>query len=368
MKTKIIIGIIVLAIIVLIVVFYKPVPKEAIKIGAILSLTGKAASMGVDVQNAINLAVEKVDKEKKIIEVFYEDDKCDPKEGVSAYQALRLKGVNVIIGAVCSPSTLAIAPLAEQDKVIIITPASSADTISQAGDFIFRNHIFTSKKWGKLGEFASKKFKSVATLYDQSNDAFILGEKAFVDEFLKGDGKIVERQGYQKDATDFRTELTKIKTKNPEAIAVVAGLMPQSALIIKQMREIGLTSQILAEDALATDKVCLEAVGDLAEGIIFSGTEFSRETNPEFWDLYTQRFGKNPNIYAAQGYDSLMILDQIIFNKKCGTDTNCIKNELYKIKDYPGAAGKTTFDENGDAIKPITIKIIKNGQFVPYTE
>lgn len=365
--TKIIGGIIIILIIVLLVIFYKPSPKETIKIGAILPLTGKAASTGVDIQNAINLAAEKVNSDRQIVELIFEDEKCDPKEAVGAYQAVTLKGVKLIIGAVCSSSTLAIAPLAEQNKVVLITPASSADRISEAGDYIFRNHVLVSQKEGKLGEFAGQEFHTVATIYDQANDAYVAGEKAFVEQFQNKGGSVVERQAFQKGATDFRTELTKIKAKSPEAIFIGA-VMPESALIVKQIKELGISSQIITEDAMATDKKFLDAIGNLSEGIIFSGSEFSRETNPEFWDLYTERFGKNPNIFAAQSYDCLMILANIIEqNCKTGKST-CVKNEVYNVKNYLGASGLTSFDNNGDAIKPIAIKIIKNSQFVPYEE
>jgi branched-chain amino acid transport system substrate-binding protein len=365
---KIIGGIVVLVIIVVLVaVFYKPAPKETIKIGAILPLTGSAGSLGEYMRNAINLATEKANKNRPLIEVYFEDEKCDPKEAVSAYQALRVKGIKLIIGAGCSSSTLAIAPLAEQDRVVLITPSSAADKISEAGDYIFRNHVLASQKEGKLGEFVGEKFNTVATIYDQANDAYVSGEKAFVEQVQNKGGNVVERQAFQKGATDFRTELTKIKAKNPDAIFVGA-VMPESALILKQLKELRVKYQIFTDDGPATDSKFLDAVGDLAQGIIFSGPDFKRETNSEFWDLYTNRFSKNPNVFAAQAYDCLMILADTI-SQKCKTgDSTCVKNAFYGIKNYVGASGLTTFDKNGDALKPIVIKTIKNGQFVPYIE
>lgn len=363
--TKIILGVVVLVIIVVLVaIFYKPAPKEAIKIGVILPLTGKAASLGEDMKNAIDLALEKANDKEQVIELVYEDEMCDPEKAVTAYKALSLKGVKIIIGAACSPSTLAIAPIAEQDKVILITPASSADKISETGDFIFRNHVLVSQKEGKLGEFVGEKFNTIATIYDQANDAYVAGEKAFVEQVQNKGRNVVERQAFQKGATDFRTELTKIKIKNPDVIFVGA-LMPELGLIVKQMRELGISAQIVADDTV-TDQKFIDTVGDLSEGLIFSGSEFSRETNPNFWDLYTERFGKNPNVFAAQAYDCLMILADNI-KSKCKTgDSVCIRDELYKVKNYVGVSGLTTFDKNGDALRSIVIKTIKNGQFVPY--
>ena len=369
MKKQIWIPILIIAVVIVGLVIFLPkskkqVDKEPIKIGAILPLTSKSASLGEDMQKAINLALENINKDKKIVEIFYEDEKCDGKEAVTAYQSLRLKNINIIIGAGCSPSTIAIAPLAEKDKVVVLSPASSADSISQAGDFIFRNHIFVSQKVKKLAEFANKKFNSVATIYDATNDAHVLGEMIFVKNFQ---GNVLARESFQKNALDFSTQITKIKEKKPMAIFIQA-LMPEASLIVKRLKELGVSAQILVGDALATDKVFIDAIENFSEGIIFVGSEFSRSTNPEFWDLYTERFGKNPNIYAAQAYDSLIILVDII-KRECKTgNSTCVKDSLYKVKNYLGVSGLTTFDENGDAIKTVAIKTIKNGQFVPYEE
>jgi branched-chain amino acid transport system substrate-binding protein len=161
--TKIIIGIIIVVIIIVGVIYYgmskKPIllvtEKEPIKIGAILPLTGRGASVGENIQNAITLALDKIGN--KNVKVIYQDEKGDPKEAISAYQNLRMEGIKVIIGPGFSGGVLAVAPLAEKDKVIILTPSGAADSISDAGDFIFRNNTMVKDKETKLAEFASKK-------------------------------------------------------------------------------------------------------------------------------------------------------------------------------------------------------------------
>ena len=345
----------------------EPAETEPIKIGVILPLSDKAANLGEDMKNAIDLALEEVNKEEVKIELFYEDEKCDPKEAISAYQASNLKGIQLIIGAACSASTLSIAPLAEQQGVVLLTPASAANKISQSGDFIFRNHVTMGQKTGKLSNFAVKNFDSVAIIYDSSNDAFILGNEIITNVF-NGRGKdILTSEGFGKDATDFRTQLTKIKSVNPEAIYIGA-LMPQAAIIVKQMQELGVSAQIIAEDGFITDTKFIEAVGDSVEGIIFSTTVFEKDINPEFWNLYAERFYKDPNIFAAQAYDSLKIFAKIIEEKCTNGNPMCVKKALYKTQDYVGVSGLTSFDENGDALKPIILKTVKNGEFVKYEE
>jgi len=369
--TKIILGVVILAVIVLIVVFYKPAPRKAIKIGAILPLTGKVAGPGQDLKNALNLALGDINKNENLIELVYEDDQCDAKKAVDAYNGLvNVKGVKIIIGALCSPSTLAIAPLAEKDKVILITPASAAESISNAGDFIFRNHTKDSDEARALVNFVLKKrYKNLAIMYSISNEWAIQRKEYFLKYLQEGGGVVKIEVSFADDQRDFATELTKIKNKEKEidAVYLIVSITAVPARIIKQMAELGIQKQVFGDKSWATSEF-LDTVGKLSEGIIYTEAEFKRSTSPEFWDRYKEKFNKEPASWAAQGYDSLMILSQIIFDKKCGTDTTCIKDELYKTKDYLGAAGKTSFDENGDAIKAITIKVIKNGQFVPYED
>lgn len=366
---QIIIGIIIIAIIVvLIVVFYKPTPKETIRIGVILSLSGKVAGPGQDTVNALELALEDIKKEKENIELVYEDSECDAKKAVTAYNSLvNVKGVKIIIGALCSPSTLAIAPLAEKDKVILITPASAAESISEAGDFIFRNHLKDSDEARVLANFVLGEYKNLAIMYSISNESTMQRKGYFSKYFQEGGGAVKEEVSFTDDQRDFSTELAKIKNKEKEidAVYLIVPIAAVPARIVKQMTELGIQKQIFGDKSWATSEF-LDAVGDLSEGIIYAEAEFKYSTSPEFWDRYRERFEKDPASWVAQGYDSLMILTQIIFDKKCGTDTICIKDELYKVKNYAGVAGSTSFDENGDAIKSIAIKIIKNGEFVPY--
>ena len=361
--------IVVLIIIVAVAVFYKPVPKGTIKIGAILPLTGKVASPGQDLKNALDLASSDINKNKNLIELIYEDDQCDAQKAVEAYNSLvNANGVKIIVGALCSPSTLAIAPLAEKDKVILITPASAAESISNAGDFIFRNHTKDSDEARALANFILKKgYKNLAIMYSISNESTIQRKGYFSKYLQEGGGAVKIEVPFSDDQRDFATELTKIKSKEKEidAIYLIVPIAAVPARIVKQMAELGIQKQVFGDKSWATSEF-LNSVGKLSEGIIYAEAEFNRSTSPEFWDRYKEKFNKEPASWAAQGYDSLMILNQIIFNKKCGIDTICIKDGLYKVKNYPGAAGLTSFDANGDAIKIIAIKIIKNGQFVPY--
>ncbi len=343
------------------VYFLSPKSHEAVEkktlVGVILPITGKAANMGSWVKEGVELAFEEIRKSNdgaNIILVF-EDSVCDPKMAVNAYYAVRSKGAKIIIGGGCSSETLAIAPIAEADKVVLFTPMSAADSISSSGDYVFRLHTKSSLDFSVFGRFVSKKYNKVAVLYDSTNEGFVQPANVFKNYF-NGETILVP---FISGSKDFRTELSKVNSSNVDAVLVL-GLTPDSIALIKQMKELGVNKTILADKTIWS-KDFITGVGELSEGIIFPVPKYDYNSNKSFWDKYYLVNRKEPSIYTAQGFDALMILNDSI--KVCKEDTFCIKNYLYSLRDYPGAAGVLNFDSNGDALKEIAIMEIKNGSF-----
>lgn len=368
--TKIILGLVVLVIVVaLIAVFYKPAPKETVRIGVIFPLTGPVAAFGEQGKNGLEIALGEVKKDLNI-ELVYEDEKCDAKEAVTAYQKLKdISGVKMIIGAGCSQSTLAIAPLAEKDKIILFTSMSAADTVSEAGDFIFRNHTFARMFMDKMSDFTIKKWKKVVTLYDVKNDNAVLSDKWFKEYFEKAGGSVSSFTVSGSQPT-YQTEVLKIKEANADAILLEVYGPKDVAQIIKTLTELGVNKPLLLDYAAATAPEFKTALGDLFDKLeaYIVVPDFSEKNSPEFWVDYKDRFKQDPTAFSAQSYDILKILAYILKDKCRSTDTACIRDNLYKIKDWKGVSGVITIDSNGDATKSLVVKTIKNGQFVPYEE
>ena len=341
--------------------------KGPIKIGAILALTGEAAVWGQNAKTGIELAKEEINEKGGIsgrkIEVIYEDSQCDPKTGVSAAQKLiTVDKVQVIIGDVCSSVTLAIAPIANQNKVVLITPGSSADSISQAGEYIFRNYPKNSQFLGKVIELIEKLDKKKIAILFVNND-YGVGLKDYALQKISKE-KIVLVEGHNQKETDFRTTLAKLKSINPDAV-ILATYYEDGSLILKQAKEMKINTLFLGTDAFDDPKV-IEIAKEAAEGLVLStvkpgaGPKFL-----EFKKAYLQKYNKEPVILSDFAYDTLNIIAEAI--KKGNHKGENIKNYFYSIKNFQGASNLISFDENGDLINPsFTLKTIKNGQFVPY--
>ena len=217
--------------------------KETVRIGAILPLTGEQASYASQLKKGMDLAVDlnNLNKNKKI-ELLYEDDQGDAKKALSAYRKIKdFNNVKLIIGGMFSSQTLAIAPSAERERVILLSPTASAIDITDAGDYIFR--IYPSDIYDGLflSNFALTVLnaKSVAIIYEQISSIVAVTNK-FEDTFKLKGGSIIYEAGYLSDVTDFRPMLSKLKQVNPDLIFIPGNLIPITNLLI-QAKEMGIS-------------------------------------------------------------------------------------------------------------------------------
>ncbi len=346
--------------------------EEVIKIGVITPLSSDMVNWGESMKGGIEIAVDERNSiiNGKPIQLIFEDNKaCDSKETVTAMRKLiDIDKVKVTLVG-CSGATMSAAPIAEENQVILLTPMASAGQISQAGDFVFRTSISDTAMGKFLGKYLIEKlnFKKIAVLY-ANNDYGVGFFNNLKPSFENSGGEILQAEEYIFGATDFRTNLTKIKAKSPEALVVIS-YGQEGGLIAKQIKELDIDVQIIGGDNFGTQEV-VEAGGEAVEGAIFT-TPALDETKPEVIELkekFQNKYGKEPPVLisVADGYDAANLLLDAIEEK--GYNPFGIKDYLYSIKDYPGISGVITIDENGDAVKPVSIQTIKNGQFVPYEE
>jgi len=350
------------------------VKEEVIKIGVVLPLTGTAANYGIDTKKGIDLALEEINKEGvngKKLELIYEDDKCQSKESLSVFEKLiHIDGVKVIVGHVCSASAMAAAPLAEQNRVVVISPGASTPDLKYAGDYVFRTRQSISKESETLAELAYDLLNMRRIAIIHINDDYGLGAKKVIEKrFEELGGEIIAIENYEKSSTDFRTQLTKVKALNPEAIIIVT-FIEDGANLAKQARELGITTQILSTIGIESPDT-IEIAGDTVEGIIYVRPAFDVKsedpTIKEFVNNFRKKYDSDPLfVFSANGYDALKLAASAI--EKCGYDSECIKEELYKVKNYPGVGGLITFDEYGEVNKPMIVMTIRNGEFVMYED
>lgn len=342
---------------------------SVVKIGVVLPLTGPAAQYGKYCQQGIALAITEANKVHAAdgfqIQPIFEDSKADPKEAVTITKKLISVDHIPVILCLTTAVTSAIAPICERSQVVLIT-STIAPKAADLGDYVFRNAANIVSDAEAMAEFAVSRMglKKVAII-GLNVDAIRAVEEPLRSKIQSVGGELVAVEFGNKGDTDFRTQLTKIKSYNPQALYIFGYI--EIAYMLKQAKEIGLDVQFLGDPSMESPKV-IEIAGDAANGVIYTRAAFNledpRHEMKAFQNSYKDKYGQVPELFAAQMYDSTMILSSVI--AKNGIKADDIRLGLLDVKDYSGVSGNTTFLPNGDVIKPVSFKTIQNGKFVPY--
>lgn len=346
-----------------------PAFSEDVDLGVIVPLTGARADAGIYCKNALELGLSNLNASntKYKIKLLIEDSRYEALAAVNAARKLiDADKVHFIIGPYSSPETLAVAPIAEQTKTIIITPGGQADQISSAGDYVFRLIHSSGREAPIFAEFVEKKVKgNMLPFLAIDNPAFHSYLTYFRPVFEKHGKKINMVEIFDPHERDFRSYLTKIKTQNPSDVFLFA-TPSQIPLILVQAKQLGLHSQyynigVEGPEILTTSNV-------LAEGLLYpysfdAGSDASETKS--FVEAYRAKYKESPDAVAANCYDALSLLSGCF--SEIGLKAESVKNCLYGIRDYHGASGSFSIDQNGDATREIFVKVVKNGHFVRYT-
>ena len=345
---------------------------DSIKIPLAAPFTGPLASFGEGMKNGALLKAEEINAAGGIngrkVEVVLEDELCDPKEAATV--ATKLAGdphVSVVVGHLCSSASLAALPIYKEAKLPAISPASTNINLGKSSPYYFRNVYKDDFQGLFLAKYAKnvKGYKKVAVFYEM-NDYSMGLMKAFMEQAKKNGIRIMGKEAYTAETTDFKPQLTKFKMMKPDAI-FIPGYAPQGTLIISQARSLGMKNvDFLGADGL-DDNLMLKNPD--AEGLFVTTPFIPDKAGPKaagFIKAYRKKFGIDPNWFAANTYDAVSIAAAAIAN--AGQDRKKVREYLVSIdskaKAYDGVAGKTYFDKNGDCLKEAFVKEIKNGKWI----
>ena len=344
---------------------------ETIKIGGMAPLTGALAIYGVTTTNGAELAVKEINENGgvlgKKIEYVMLDTKGDSTEAVMAYNKLVDEKVAGIIGEVTSKPTLAVAEVAVQDNMPLITPTGTQVDITEVGPNIFRV-CFTNPYQGKVLAITSKErlgANTVAVMLNNSSDYSDGIAKAFIEESEKLGMKVMGVEGYADGDKDFRPQLTKLAAMNPDAI-LIPEYYEQAALIATQAREVGVKSIFVGSDGWDGIAKTLDQSAYAAIENSYFTNHFSMEDQSEkiqdFLKDYREAYKEDPSAFSALGYDAIYMMKSAI--EKAGTTDKQKVVDALKGIEYDGVTGYLTFDEHNNPIKAVTVLKIENGKYV----
>ncbi len=342
---------------------------KSYKIGTILAMTGAGAFYGKVMSQGAQLAMDELNAKGGIdgvkFELVVEDHKSgQPKEAVSAINKLiNIDKVPFILTSYSSP-TLAILPIATEHKVLLLNGGGVSPKLVQPGSVLFHNRVLASyQALGVVDRAKERGFKKMAMLH--WNDDAGNGVRDFiVPIWKKMGGTVVADEAHPVGATDFTTQVAKIKQAQPDFLAMwVWG--KDIGIAVKQARDLGFTAPIMG----------IEYTPDAAKiaGPALEGEEYVTDYfNPEGGDKWTRdfaaaykkKYGEDPEIYAANYYEGVYILAELIraAKKKGGDHWNGerLKAALQEIRKFPSVYGGTVdFQEDGTSLKRVALFEVK---------
>lgn len=322
--------------------------SDKITVGASLPLTGDFASYGKRAQNGIELAVAEINESEKYdfsLEVDYQDNQGTAKEAANIMNKFAtINNYPIVIGGASSMESLAMLPIANKNEVVIISPISSSAELSK-DDYFFRVCPSDAFQASMMANWLDEKdYSNVAILYINSNWGVSLKNR-FVEEYKNKGGNIGIIESMNEGEKDFKTHITKILKKKPDAIYCIS-YGAEGGIILRQLKELGYNKDIYGADVWSSPEL-LESAGKAANGaFLIKPAEPSNDKFTEFQSKYNEKYEEMPDVYAAYSYDVAYIIANAL--NEMNKEGKAIKDYFLKMEGFIGTTGLTEFDKLGD--------------------
>ena len=346
-----------------------------ITIGAVISESGSVETYGNYVKKGMDLGLEEVNAAGGVnggmISLLYKDDATNANVGTQVTtELIEQDGVNAIIGAVSSTVTLAIAPICEKAGIVLLSPTSSANSISNAGDWIFRNYPSDQIEGTAMAKFAKEEVGAESVVIFAASSAWAQGlAGVFTDQYEGRFRKVEKRFDFDESMMDqLPGWVEEAKTMEPDAVYVVA--YDQELIQLLQMfAAAGLDAVRMSTSSVTAD--IGKRAGASAENIVYPQVVLDLESKEPavelFINAYRAKYNEDPDIYAAHGYDAVKLMAEAI-RAAGSTHPRSIRQGLSGIENFDGAAGRTSFNSNGDVVRYPRIFIVRDGKPKPYDQ
>ncbi|RGQ71104.1 branched-chain amino acid ABC transporter substrate-binding protein [Bifidobacterium longum] len=343
---------------------------DSITIGTVTTNSGTAAAYGEAEVKGFELAVSEINAKGGIngkkVKLESMDDKGDATEASNAYN--KLAGDNNVLavaGPTISATTAAVAPLADQSKLVTIAPAATSDSI-ETGNYLFRTCFKDSYQGEVAARFAAEnlKVKKVAVLYG-TGDPYSSGVgEAFAKAAEKLGLEVVDKESSSSaDDTEYSAQLQKIQASGAELLYAPYYYSVAGPYIIPQARSVGFEGYVMGPDGYDG----LKLTGDKSQyNKTYYTTHYSADDNTntkvqDFIKSYKSKNNAEPNTFAALGYDTIYMIKQAIEKAGENATREDVRNAMAGMT-FDGVTGKFTMDKSGSPTKSVTVLEMKDGK------
>lgn len=330
---------------------------ETIKIGLGFDLTGAESSLDLPASNGAQLAIDEINAAGGVLGKQLEGISHDTRYDMAltaqvAQQFVEQDGVISVVGFTDSDSVLASGPIIQDAGIPFITAGATSPLLpEQVGDLFFMACFGDNVQAAAAAEYAYANFGDTAYLLtDTGVEYTTLLAEYFKARFTELGGTIVLEDTYADDATDFTTQITKVRALAEQPAFYFISAMPYNVgPVVLQMRQAGLDGPIVGGDGYDTPDI-VSVAGESANNVFFTthalmDSELGTDGIKAFIEAYTEKYGHAPeNSFAPLGYDAVKLLADAI-ERAGSTDAAAIQAALQETTDFPGVTGSITFGE-----------------------
>ncbi|HPE92683.1 MAG TPA: ABC transporter substrate-binding protein [Sphaerochaeta sp.] len=330
------------------------------KIGFMGPMSGDYANYGVLSNNSAMLAVEQFNAKggfggKLPVVLVTEDSEGRVEKGLSSIEKLSSSDKIVgLIGPVLTGTSFAVGERVQNEGIVMISPSATHADITNIGDYVFRTVVSDGLQGEVAGHYFFDKlgYRTIGVLYAKNDYSQGLYE-GMSTAFKAAGGQVTIAEAFNVGDKDFKTQLTRIRSANPQAI-YIPNYTAEMAQILEQASQLGMKIPFLSCDGFSNPDI-YKLAGEFTDGVIYVGPAKVKESPAfnTFVSQYTAKYGVGPDSFATNAYDGTNILlaamDKV-YKASGKFDRKAVRDAVAATKDYPGVSGTINFAENGDLV------------------
>ena len=345
-------------------------PPKPIRIGFVGGLSGRVADLGIAGRNGAQLAIELRNQAGGVagrpVELIIRDDEQKPEVAERVTRELIAQGVVAIVGPMTSAMALRMAPVANDAKIIIMSPTVTTNDLTDQDDYFFRLTSATRAIAAKSALYQRnvQHLQRVAVVYDLGNKAYTeswLGD--FRTAFTQNSGEMVKVLSFESGSDTLFLPIARDLLADPIDGVVIIANSVDAALLCQQIRKLDSRLPIAVSEWGATERL-VELGGQAVEGVTAAQLFDRNNTAPSyqaFHQSYRDRFGQIPGFGGTAAFDAANVVLDALAKQSPGQD---LKQTVLAMRRFAGVQNPVIFNEFGDAKRETLITTVRGGQFI----
>ncbi|MDG4559798.1 MAG: ABC transporter substrate-binding protein [Candidatus Competibacter sp.] len=345
-------------------------PPEPIRIGFVGGTSGRVADLGIAGRDAVLLAVELRNQSGGVagrkVKLLIKDDQQNPEVARRAVRDLIEQGVVAIVGPMTSAMAIAVVPIANEAKVLLMSPTATTDDLTGLDDYFFRLNASARDNASRIARYhvGQNTTRRLAATYDLRNKSYTENWlDSFRVNYVQGGGEVVKVIGFESGGETTFLQLAQDLLAAPVDGVLIAANSVDTALLCQQIRKLGSRVPIISSEWAATERL-IELGGKAVEGVIMAQNFDRNSIAPRyraFYQAYHDRFHREPGFGGVIAFDAANVVLDALAQRQEGRS---VKETVLAARRFEGVEEPMLFNEFGEVKRRLFITVVRDGQFM----